>query len=176
MALTRAPPAIRLGDNAQHIMGLFDSIAKQALGGLLGGGKNTDGLDLGTLMSLLANQGKVSEAVTGLLGETGGLSGLLGKFQSSGLGDAVSSWVGAGDNQAVDNEQVRSALGGEAVEHFAGKLGLRSEQILPVLAQFLPVIIDKLTPGGAVDDNEPSADKLQQVLAQVAQSVIGGKA
>ncbi len=157
-------------------MGLFDSIAKQALGGMLGGAKNMGGLDLGALMSLLSNQGKVTEAVSAMLGETGGLSGLLAKFQSSGLGEAAASWVGAGTNQSLDSEQVRSALGSEAVTHFADKLGLKPEQILPVLAQFLPVIIDKLTPAGEVDDNQPTADKLQQVLAQVVQSVISGKA
>ncbi len=155
-------------------MGLFDSIAKQALGGLLGG-SNGNSMDLGSLMSLFANQGKVAEAVSGLLAESGGLNGLLEKFQSSGLGDAATSWVGSGPNREVSTEDVRAALGGETVEHFASKMGLQAGQILPLLAQFLPVIIDQLTPSGAVEDNKPSAEKLQQVLTSVIQRVMSGK-
>lgn len=155
-------------------MGFFDSIAKQALGGLLGGG-SASGINFSSLMSLFANQDKVAEAVSGLLSETGGINGLLQKFQDSGLRDAVSSWVGTGENQNVSADQVRDALGGDTVEHFAGKIGLNAGQILPVLAQFLPIIIDQLTPNGTVDDNTPSADRLKQVMTGIIQRVMSGK-
>ncbi len=155
-------------------MGLFDSIAKQALGGLLGGSANGGGLDMGTLMKLFANQGSISEAVSSLLGQAGGLSGLLEKFRQAGLGDAASSWVGSGENQNLDAGQIRSALGGDLIEGFASKVGLQSAQILPLLAQFLPTLIDQLTPSGSVDDDSPSTDKLQQMVAAVIQKGLGG--
>ena len=156
-------------------MGLFDSFAKQALGGLLGGSSNGNGLDLGSLMGLFANQGKVAESVSGLLAESGGLNGLLEKFQASGLGETAASWVGTGANQDISPDQLRSALGNETIEHFASKMGLQGGQIMPLLAQFLPVIIDQLTPSGAIDDNKPSADRLQQTLTAVIQRVMSGK-
>jgi uncharacterized protein YidB (DUF937 family) len=155
-------------------MGLFDSLAKQALGGILGGGGTSGGLDLGTLMKLASNSDQASGAVSGLLNQVGGISGLLSKFQSAGLGDVAASWVGSGENQAVEPAKIESALGTDVVQGFASKLGLDSAQLLPLLSQFLPVIIDKLTPAGKVEAEQPSADMLQNVIASVLKGGLGG--
>jgi uncharacterized protein YidB (DUF937 family) len=155
-------------------MGLFDSLAKQALGGILGGGGGSGGLDIGTLMKLAANSDQASGALSGLLNQVGGISGLLAKFQSAGLGDVVASWVGSGENQAVEPAKIESALGSDVVQGFASKLGLSGTQLLPLLTQFLPVIIDKLTPAGKVEAEQPSADMLQNVIASVLKGGLGG--
>ncbi len=154
-------------------MGLFDSLAKQALGGLLGG-SNSGGIDIGALMKLAANSDQASGAVSGLLDQVGGLSGLVSKFQSAGLGDVAASWIGSGENQPVGPEKIESAIGGDIVQGFASKLGLQSSQLLPLLSQFLPVIIDKLTPNGQVENDQPSADAMQNVIASVLKDGLGG--
>jgi uncharacterized protein YidB (DUF937 family) len=45
--------------------------------------------------------------------------------------------------------------------------------VLPLLSQFLPQVIDKLTPNGIVDDPNPSADQLQKVMASVMKGGLG---
>lgn len=155
-------------------MGLFDSLAKQAMSSLLGGSNSAGGLDFGALTGLLSNQGQASEAVSGMLDQVGGMSGLMEKFKQAGLGDAAESWVGTGDNQPVAPEQVEAAIGPDVIQGFASKLGLNGSQILPLLAQFLPMIIDKLTPAGQLENEQPSTDTLQNVFASVIKSTLGG--
>ncbi len=141
-------------------MGLFDSLAKQAIGSLLGsGGANPQG-----------------DLLSGLLSQAGGLPGLMDKFNKAGLNDAFSSWVGTGENQPVQPAQVQQALGADAIAALAGKVGLDAKTVLPLLTQFLPKIIDKLTPNGTMDNPNPSADQLQKVLAGVMGGIFGGKA
>jgi uncharacterized protein YidB (DUF937 family) len=153
-------------------MGLFDSLAKKALGSMMGG--SSGGIDPGAIMKLLANQSQASEAVSSMLGQVGGVSGLLGKFKEAGLGDAVASWVGNGENQEVAPEKIESALGADLVQGFASKLGLNVGQLLPLLTKFLPSIIDKLTPAGKVEEGIPSGDMIQSVISSVIKGGLGG--
>ncbi len=82
--------------------------------------------------------------------EDGGLDALLAKLQAGGLGDAASSWVGPGPNQSVDPQQLGDALGPDTVNRLSAGSGMSIAQLLPLLAAFLPQIIDMLTPDGAV--------------------------
>ncbi|HEY3336135.1 MAG TPA: YidB family protein [Candidatus Limnocylindrales bacterium] len=93
---------------------------------------------------------ELANALGGLLGGQGGLEGLLGQLSSAGLGDQVSSWVGTGPNQRVEPQQLASALGPETVNQLASKSGLDIASLLPMLATFLPTIINALTPHGQV--------------------------
>jgi len=93
----------------------------------------------------------VPEALVAALGsQEGGLGGLVQKFQAAGLGDAISSWVGSGANQAVAPDALHSALGSELVQQISAKTGLPVEQLLPQIAQHLPQLIDAMTPNGQV--------------------------
>jgi uncharacterized protein YidB (DUF937 family) len=89
-------------------MGLLDGITKGALGSLLGGGKQTNLID----------------ALGGLLGNQGGLNGLVQQFASKGLGDIVNSWVGTGPNKAITPEQIQHGLGSDTVKQLASKVGV----------------------------------------------------
>jgi uncharacterized protein YidB (DUF937 family) len=82
--------------------------------------------------------------------EDGGLDALLAKLQAGGLGDAASSWVGPGPNQSVDPQQLGDALGPDTVNRLSAGSGMSITQLLPLLAAFLPQIIDMLTPDGTV--------------------------
>jgi len=109
-------------------------------GQLLGGGGQQPGCNPNVLSTLL-------NAVNS---HPGGVGGLLQAFQQQGLGGVVNSWVGTGANQAVSPEQVQSALGSEQVQGVASKLGVSPQDASSHIAQWLPAIIDHLTPNGQV--------------------------
>src|SRR6267142_1911797 len=104
----------------------------------------------------------------GLLAQSGGLQGLANKFAQSGQGNAFQSWVGMGENQAISSNQIQSALGSEQVNALAAKMGVDPTQASTFLAEYLPKIVDKLTPEGKVD---PAADH-QQGLAALLPSLL----
>jgi uncharacterized protein YidB (DUF937 family) len=74
----------------------------------------------------------------------------------------------------VTEEQMQSAIGPEALQGLASKLGMNTGTVLPLLAQFLPQVIDRLTPQGQIADNHPSSGQLQSVLTSVISSSLGG--
>ena len=85
-----------------------------------------------------------------VLGNTnlGDLGGLLQKLQSGGLSTEVASWLGNGSNMPVTAEQLQAALGNSHVQEIARSMGIPVDSLLPVLAQQLPALIDKLSPNG----------------------------
>ena len=106
--------------------------------------------------------------LSGLLAQSGGLQGLANKFSQSGQGNAFSSWVGMGENQPISGNQVQNALGSDQVSALAAKMGVDPAQASHFLAEYLPKIVDKLTPAGKVD---PAADH-QQGLAALLPSLL----
>ncbi len=139
-------------------MGLFDSLAKNALGGLLGGSAKMDPAGM----------------LSGMLSEAGGLSGMMAQFEKAGMGATFSSWVGTGTNEPITAEQMQAAVGAENLQALAGKVGMQVHTVLPLLAQFLPQVIDKLTPHGHIHENHPSGSQIQSVLTSVISSSFGG--
>jgi uncharacterized protein YidB (DUF937 family) len=108
-----------------------------------------------TIGSLLGkNEGEatsVPEALVAALGEQeGGLGGLIQKFESAGLGNEVSSWIGNGQNQTVAPDALHDILGSDLVRQMAAKTGLPLDQLLPQIAQHLPQLVDHATPDGEV--------------------------
>jgi uncharacterized protein YidB (DUF937 family) len=133
-------------------MGLLDSILGAVSGkGDAGGGANA-------LVGILG----------GLLAQSGGLQGLANKFSQSGQGGAFSSWVGMGENQPISSNQIQSVLGSEQVKALAAKMGVDPTQASQFLAEYLPKVVDKLTPEGKVD---PTADH-QQGLANMLPALL----
>ena len=143
---------------SQPPMGLFDSLAKNALGSMLGGSAKMD----------------PAAMLSGLLNEAGGLNGMMAQFEKAGLGEIFSSWVGTGTNLPINADQMKAAVGEENLQALAGKVGMQVHTVLPLLSQFLPQIIDKLTPQGHVHDNNPSGSQIQSVLTSVISSGLGG--
>lgn len=113
--------------------------------------------DLSGLMAGLGGSGATggadpAAALSSLVGAEGGLDGLVGKLRDAGLGDQVDSWVGAGPNQPIDADQLRSALGEGEIQRLSGQSGFDIMSLLPMLAAFLPQIINMLTPNGKVPE------------------------
>ena len=138
-------------------MGLLDSI----LGAVSG---KTDGS--GGAAQLIGVLG-------GLLAQSGGLQGLANKFAQSGQGNAFQSWVGMGENQTISSNEIQNALGSDQVKALAAKMGIDPAQASNFLAEYLPKIVDKLTPAGKVDPNVDHQQGLAALLPSLLQSLGG---
>jgi uncharacterized protein YidB (DUF937 family) len=94
-------------------------------------------------------------SVMGLIGvQSGGLNGLISKFNSKGLGDVVGSWVSTGKNLPVSGDQLKSALGDDTIKNIASKLGVSTNEVTSQLSNLLPQAVDKLTPDGKVPEGD----------------------
>ena len=152
-------------------MGLFDGVLGDAVGGLMGGagGANAQSMLGGLLGQLGGAQGAGNNAVLAtvmaLVQQQGGVSGLVAKFQSGGLSDMVSSWVGTGANAPISPSQVQDVLGHSTVTDVASKLGMDPAQASSSIASLLPELINQLTPNGKVEAG--SSDLLSQGLSML---------
>lgn len=129
------------------------------LGGLLGGAGGGSGASGGI------NVAAIAAALGPLLGNLlkgGNLSGLLGNAQASGLGAQADSWVGTGDNEPVDAQQIKGIVGDNAVAQLAQQAGISEDEAADVLAKVVPQVVNGLTPGG----NVPSDDDLGALAAK----------
>ena len=109
--------------------GLGDML-KGGLGGLLAGGA------AGSILS-------------------GGLGDLLNQFQQKGQGDAANSWVSNGPNKQIAPGDLASALGVDQIEQLSSQSGLSRDDLLKGLSQYLPDVINHLTPDGRLpNENE----------------------
>ena len=86
-------------------------------------------------------------------GLVGGLGGLLDRLTKAGHGDAVSSWVGPGQNMPIQPSNLGTALGQTTVSDLARSAGISEQELLAQLSRVLPGVVDKLTPDGRVPSN-----------------------
>jgi uncharacterized protein YidB (DUF937 family) len=114
--------------------------------------------------------------LSGLLTQSGGLQGLANKFSQSGQGNTFSSWVGMGENQPISGNQIQNVLGSDQVKALAAKMGVDPAQASHFLAEYLPKIVDKLTPEGKVDPTADHQQGLADLLPSLLQSLKGGQA
>jgi uncharacterized protein YidB (DUF937 family) len=89
-------------------------------------------------------------ALDSLLEDHGGdLKEVVGKFESSGLGDKAKSWVGVGANESIGADDVKRVLGPKVGE-IAAKLGIGEDEAADEIAQKLPDAVDKASPDGSL--------------------------
>ncbi len=88
------------------------------------------------------------QAAMEMFGNHQGLSGMLNNAQSQGLGGAVQSWIGTGQNQQISPQQVPSVIGQDRLNEIASRVGIPSGVASAALSRILPVLIDHLTPNG----------------------------
>jgi uncharacterized protein YidB (DUF937 family) len=120
---------------------------QQGGGGFLGGG----GI-VGGIMNSLSNSplgGVIAGAAAGTA-VSGGLDMLLNQFRGAGHQEQVNSWVGTGQNQPISPDQINNVLGQGKIAEIAAQAGISPEQMSQLLAQALPTLVDKLTPGGRI--------------------------
>ncbi len=113
-------------------MGLFDSVAGAVMGKLGG------------------EQGNMAQVAMEMFNQNGGLGGIIQKFKEGGLGEQAASWVGKGENLPISAEQISSVIGNGAIAEMAEKFGLSPDVLSSKIAEYLPNVVDKLTPDGEV--------------------------
>ena len=92
---------------------------------------------------------------------SGGLGELVEQFRKKGLGDAIDSWVGPGENKNVQTREVSDALGGDMVDELTRRTGLSRDDVLDGLAKVLPGAVDKMTP----DNRVPTVQDLFRLMS-----------
>ena len=118
-------------------MGILDSLLDTAMSSLGG----SDG-----------QQNQAMKLVMHLVQQNGGnISGLLSQLQQGGLGDVLQSWIGSNSNESVSAGAIENALGGH-LGQAAQAVGIDTQQASGLLAQYLPQIIDTITPNGQASD------------------------
>ena len=105
-------------------------------------------------MPAATDHGALTDAAMQVFGHHQGLSGLAQGFESAGLGHIFGSWVGTGANQPVSGDQVQSALGQNKIEEFAQRAGVSSGMAPQLLATVLPMLVDRMTPGGRMPNSD----------------------
>jgi uncharacterized protein YidB (DUF937 family) len=118
-----SPNTVNAGLPGGSTGGGLGDLLKGGLGGLLAGGA------AGSVIS-------------------GGLGDLLKQFQQNGQGDTANSWVGKGENKPIAPGDLANALGANQIDSLASQTGLSRDDLLSGLSQYLPGVIDHLTPEG----------------------------
>jgi uncharacterized protein YidB (DUF937 family) len=136
-------------------------------------------MDISSMLSSLGadagavDKDQVTNATQQLVNDEGGINGLLDKLKGAGLGDQVDSWVSTGDNRPVDPDQLKGAIGDDELNALSASSGLSIQQLLPMLAAFLPTVIDQLTPGGQRPE-EGGAGSLDSIGDMIGGMLGGG--
>lgn len=97
-------------------------------------------------------------AITGLSGLFGGGDGgldiarLMEMVQGAGLGDALASWLGDGENMSIDAAAVTESLGADEVAAAADTMGVSSDALAGGLSDVIPGLIDQASSGGSLLD------------------------
>lgn len=115
-----------------------------------------DGLAGAMLGKVGGDKGAMVQVAMDLFNQNGGLEGVIEKFKAGGFAAQVASWVGTGDNLPISAAQISEVLGNDTLAGIATKLGMNSNDISSQIAEYLPQVIDKMTPNGEVNANSGS--------------------
>jgi uncharacterized protein YidB (DUF937 family) len=88
---------------------------------------------------------------------SGGLKDLVSQFQQSGHSDSANSWVGTGPNKAISPNDLASALGADKINTLMTQSGMSRDELLQGLSQYLPEVINQLTPEGRLPTDQEAA-------------------
>ena len=78
------------------------------------------------------------------------LAGVLDRFHRAGFGHIADSWVGTGHNEPISPQDLGRVIGDDLLGQMVRHSGMNRDQLLPLLARALPIVIDKMTPNGRV--------------------------
>jgi uncharacterized protein YidB (DUF937 family) len=123
------------------------------LGGLLGGNRTAGapGVGIGDILGGLLGGGAAGTALNG------GLGNLINDLQKSGQGRVAQSWVGHGANEPIPPDDLGRALGVDAIDDLSARTGMTHDDLLSGLSQYLPQMVDQLTPDGRLPTDEEAS-------------------
>ena len=81
------------------------------------------------------------------------LEGVINSLKEKGLTATVQSWIGTGENQPINPEKIKEALGVNKIQELADAAKMKASEIPEALSKILPTLIDKLTPDGKMPEN-----------------------
>jgi uncharacterized protein YidB (DUF937 family) len=108
--------------------------------GSASGGANASHQSLATDLMGMLSSGGMSK----------GLGSLVSMFTQKGFGDEVNSWVSTGKNLPISADSIESVLGSSQVQSLAAKAGINPQMASTVIAQILPMLVDRATPDGRI--------------------------
>ncbi|ABN73194.1 MULTISPECIES: YidB family protein [Actinobacillus] len=118
------------------------------------------------------NQSTALQLIQALLQSQGGVEGVIAKLQQGGLDDLLKTWISADEENApVSGEQIANVFGQENLQAAAQEAGVEEKDAGDLLAEFLPKIVDTLTPDGQLPDLQNL--NTNDLLAQAAKGVLG---
>ena len=126
--------------------------------------------------SILNNSGNgqstAMQLIQALLQSQGGIEGIIKRFQESGLEGILKSWISTDEeNQPISANQVVEVVGQENMSQAAEKVGVSELDASNLLAEYLPKMVDMLTPNGQLPDlNNLNVNDL---MAQAAKGMLG---
>jgi uncharacterized protein YidB (DUF937 family) len=176
------PQGKESGGMSPMMMALLGLLAFKAFKGLTGGGKPAAKAPApaptpparapgGTVTAGMPGPGSLGDLLKGGLGGllaggaagtvlSGGLNDLLKQLQEGGHGEVANSWVGTGQNKPISPKDLGSALGSDQISSLTSEFGLSRDELLEGLSQYLPQVVDHLTPGGKV----PAAHEMDRLI------------
>lgn len=132
---------------------------------------------LGSVASSILNnsgnsQSTAMQLIQALLQSQGGIEGIIKRFQESGLEGILKSWISTDEeNQPISANQVVEVVGQENMSQAAEKVGVSELDASNLLAEYLPKMVDMLTPNGQLPDlNNLNVNDL---MAQAAKGMLG---
>ena len=89
----------------------------------------------------------------------GGLDAVVKRFRDEGFAHQVDSWISKGKNEAISAIEVGQAVGASKLKELAKATGVDFDKARDLLAEYLPIAIDKATPEGKLPPAEPGTAK-----------------
>lgn len=162
----QSPRNTRPADLGSVLGSVLGGGAAGGLGGMLGGGMRNgqrgSGLNKSALLVALL------PFVLNYIQQNGGLSGVLAKFNQSGLGQKAQAWVSAGhDSATMTGSEVQPLFDACEIDDLAQQTGATPDEVRDGLAELLPNVVSELTPSSDLAADEPIANaEISEILAQ----------
>ena len=125
-------------------MGILDSILNEV----------TNASSKGSSNDSISNIAKVLKSSNNSSNERSGtaLDLIMQGMKNQGLQDKLSSWIGTGSNESISENEITNVLGEEMIGKLSKETNLDNEELVKQLTAILPVVVDKLTPEGQLEE------------------------
>lgn len=97
--------------------------------------------------------------IKGYIESKGGLEGTINHIRSGGFQKQAESWISTGKNEAISAIEAGQIIGVDTLKSLATKAGIDYDKARDLVAEYLPVAIDKATPEGKLPAPEKDETK-----------------
>lgn len=125
-------------------MGILDSILNEVTNASSKGSSNDS---MSNIAKVLLSSNNSSNERSGTA-----LDLIMQGMKNQGLQDKLSSWIGTGSNESISENEITNVLGEEMIGKLSKETNLDNEELVKQLTAILPVVVDKLTPEGQLEE------------------------